>query len=243
MTAIPALTSAPLFRRLRQFFWLRPDWWTIALCGASWWAVLLHVRQHSAHGVHHRMTLSQDLQNWMLMVAAMMLPLILDAVRHTAFASLWSRRHRAIAGFLLGYSVPWLLLGIAVALLHGEAWTHTDAASAAAFLLAAAWQLTPIHESALRACHRTLSLAPFGWLADRDCLRFGCSIGLACAASCWALMLACTFTGHSLLAMTGGLALGIAERWSFRPRTRVVLGGTLLLAGYYALLTGLNHVG
>lgn len=236
MTDFSAIKPAPDVSSLRQFYWLHPEWWTIVLCALGWRAMLLHAWRHRAHGIHHWMTFSEELQNWMLMAAAMMLPLVLDSVRTTAFSSLWARRHRAIAGFLLGYSVPWLVLGLAVASLRGEAWTHTYAASAAGFAVAAVWQLTPLHANALTACHRTLSLAPLGWRADRDCLHFGCNIGLACVSSCWPLMLACAFTGHGMVAMTGGMALGIAERWSFRPRTGVVLAGTLGLACYYAVL-------
>jgi hypothetical protein len=75
-----------------------------------------------------------------------------------------------------------------------------------------------------------------GWRADRDCMRYGCVIGGACAATCWPLMLACTLTGHALPAMLGGAAVGAVERLSFRPLVRRVLGGTAALAaGYLAL--------
>jgi hypothetical protein len=53
-------------------------------------------------------------------------------------------------------------------------------------------------------------------------------------------MLACAFSGHGLVAMAGGMGIGIAERWPFRPRTRVMLCGTLAIAGYYGILTALS---
>jgi hypothetical protein len=54
-------------------------------------------------------------------------------------------------------------------------------------------------------------------------------------------MLACAFTGHSLIAMMGGMAVGAAERWWFRPRTRAMLTATLALASYYAVLALLDQ--
>ena len=243
MTAYSTVPAVPNFRRWRQFFWHRPEWWVLVLCAIGWRAMLLHSWRHASHGIHHWMSFSEELQSWMLMVFAMMLPLVRDAVRATAFASLWARRHRAMAGFLLGYSAPWLAIGLAVAALRGQAWTHTYGVPALLFLLAALWQLTPLHAVALVSCHRSMPLAPRGWLADRDCFRFGGNIGLACVSSCWPLMLACAFAGHDVVAMVGGMALGLAERKPFRPRTRLVLIGTLLLAGYYAVLATSHHIG
>jgi hypothetical protein len=53
-------------------------------------------------------------------------------------------------------------------------------------------------------------------------------------------MLACAFAGHGLLAMAGGMALSAVERWSFWPRPRTVLAGTLAMAGLYGALAVLN---
>ncbi|HET6250672.1 MAG TPA: DUF2182 domain-containing protein [Tepidisphaeraceae bacterium] len=236
MTRASAISPATHAGRIRQFFWQCPEWWTFVLCGLGWQAMLLHGWQHAAHCVHHAMAFREELQNWMLMVCAMMLPLVRPAVRTTAFASLWVRRHRAMAGFLLGYFTPWLVLGIAVALLRRQPWTNNYASPAIACFAAALWQLAPVRARALTACHRSLPLAPSGWRADRDCLRGGCGIGLACVCACWPLMAACALTGHALPAMIGGMALGLAERLAFRPRTAIVVAGTLALGGYYTLL-------
>jgi hypothetical protein len=147
-----------------------------------------------------------------------------------ASASFWPRRHRAIAAFGLGYFAPWLGLGIVAATLRQATWTHTYAAPALGFAAAALWQRTVTYKRALTACHRTWPIAPLGWRADRDCLRFGSFVGLACIQTCWLLMLACGFAGHSLIAMTGGMAVGAVERWSFRPRKKAMLAATLALA-------------
>jgi predicted metal-binding integral membrane protein DUF2182 len=239
----PVLTYArvPTGVTVQYFFWLHPEWWSVALSLAAWAVMFLHGWQYAGHGVHHRMSLTQELSYWMWMVAAMMLPLSLTSVRLTAARSMWARRHRAIAGFLTGYFAPWLLLGIAAACLRELPWMHSFTAPALGFLAAAWWQRTSRHKRAFIACHRTQPLAPLGWRADRDCLHFGATIGVACVRSCWPLMLACTFTGHSLIVMAGGMAVGAWERWPFRPRTRAMLAVTLALAGYYAALAVLDQ--
>jgi len=221
--------------RLQLFFWMHPEWWTVAICGFAWVAMLFHAWQHAAHGSHHFVPLASETGYWMLMVAAMMLPLTLASVRVTANGSLWSRRHRAIAGFLAGYFVPWLVLGIVVAALRAASWTHTYSAASLAFVVAALWQRTSVHAKFLIDCHRRPPLAPAGWQADRDCLRFGAFIGVVCVGSCWPLMVACTFAEHGFVAMTGGMAIGAFERFPYRPRTTAMLVGTLALAGYYGL--------
>ena len=236
-----AYVNRPTADTLQYFFWRHPEWWSRAIIGLAWAVMLLHGWQQAGHEVHHWMTFPQELAYWMLMVAAMMLPLVMGRVGLTAAGSLWSRRHRAITGFLGGYFAPWLVLGMVAAGLREGSGTHTYAAPALGFVAAALWQLTPMHRQALTACHRTRPLAPVGWRADRDCLRFGGAIGVASVWSCWPLMLACAFAGHGLLATTGGMVVGALERWSFRPRTRAPLVGTVAIAGYYVILAVLDH--
>jgi hypothetical protein len=235
-----AYPDRPASVTLQYFFWSHPEWWSLALCGFAWAVMLSHAWQYAGHGMHHRMTIAPETVYWMLMVAAMMLPLLIYNVRFAAFGSLWARRHRAIVGFLLGYFAPWLLLGLAAAVFRQASWMHTYAVPAIGFVVSALWQRTGIHRRALAACHRSWPLAPVGWQADRDCLRFGSFIGVACIRTCWPMMLACVFAGHGLIAMSGGLVLGIAERWSFRPPKRALLLGSLAMASYYAVLTFIN---
>jgi predicted metal-binding membrane protein len=232
--------NRPSAAELQYFFWRHPEWWSWALCGSAWAVMLVHGWQHAGHELAHWMTFGQELAFWMLMAAAMMLPLVIHQVWVTAAGSLWPRRHRAIAGFLAGYFAPWLGLGFVAAGLRFGSLAHTTSAAAAGFVVAGLWQLTPMHRRALVACHRTLPLAPVGWRADLDCLRFGGAIGVACVASCWPLMLACAITGHSLVAMAGGMAVGALERWSSRPNTGTILAATLVLASYYLALAVLN---
>ena len=230
--------------KLRRFFWTHPEWWTVALCWSAW-AVVLAAGLRSfvrggAHGGHHPMSFAQEVPGWMLMATAMMLPLVLGSVRMAAVGSLWARRHRAVGGFLVGFFGPWLALGLAVAGLRQGSWAHTNSAAALGFAAAVLWQRTAMHRRAIAVCHRIEPLAPLGWRADLDCLRYGAFIGAACVWSCWPLMLACAFTGHSPVAMAGGMVVGISERWYYRPRTRTMLAVTLALALYYGALAGLG---
>lgn len=218
---------------LRRIAWERPEWWVLALAAAVWAVMIRHAIQHGEHAHHHVMTAPEEILHWLLMVVAMMAPLLLDSVRTVAFRSYRRRRHIAIATFLAGYLAVWLLAGLPVALIRAFAWSHTHGAAAAAFVVAALWSLSGPHARALSACHGTRPLAPEGWPATRDAVAYGMWIGRACVVSCWPLMLACTLTGHSLIAMVGGAAIGALERLSFRPPTRMVALATLGLAAWH----------
>jgi hypothetical protein len=124
-------------------------------------------------------------------------------------------------------------LGIIAAGLRELSSTHTYAAPALAFIGAVFWQRSRMHQQALVACHRTIPLAPVGWRADRDCMRFGATLGCACLCSCWLLMLACALSGHSLVAMAATGAAGAADRHWFGLRWRTARLVTLTIAAYY----------
>src|SRR6516162_8673034 len=143
MSPLFAYPRGPAPATVQYFFWSHPEWWSIVLCWFAWVAMLRHGWLYASHGIHHRMSFELELTYWMGMVLAMMLRLTLDAVRVTSARSLWRRRHRAIAGFLVGYFGPWLALGIVAAGLREGSWTHTYVASALAFVGASLWQVTP----------------------------------------------------------------------------------------------------
>src|SRR5262249_50009471 len=154
-------------------FWQWPEWWVAFLCATGWYVMLQHSWQFSSHGVRHRMSFFSELLYWLLMVLAMMLPLARNSIRNVAFASLWPRRHRAIAVFIVGFLLPGACLGVAAAQLRGQSWARNWFAPAIMFLLASIWQFTPFQKRALVDCHREAALAPVGWRADQDCLFFG----------------------------------------------------------------------
>lgn len=154
-----------------------------------------------------------------LMIVAMMLPLVLANVRHAAFSSLSARRHRAMAGFVAGFLALWipaqLLIEGAAAVLG--AYAGWIAAVAVIGLAAAAWEASPVRGARARRCHATAPLAPRGWRADADCIRYGVMTGRHCVASCWALMGVCSAAGHALPVMGAVFALqwaGRDARWN-----------------------------
>lgn len=201
----PARLSVASARRL---MWRHPEWWSVVL-GLAAWIALLSVPRHS---MSHQST-AIKLMFWLLMVVAMMFPLVGAPVRQAAFHSLWSRRHRAIGVFLTGYVAPWLAFGALVILVQGEIRSDRRATVIiGAILIAAAWQASPWKRRALDQCHRIMPLAPRGWRANWDCLRFGWRIGTACVCACWALMLVCAVSDHAILAMCVATIVAIRDR-------------------------------
>ncbi len=186
----------------------------------------------------HRMDMSVNgseivamrLANWMAMTLAMMLPLVIRPIRFAAERSLWQRRHRAIAGFLIGYLGCWLLVGLPVAFV-----TPGPLFAAVIFGFGAWWQLTRRRRFVLAACHRSMPLAPRGWRADRDSVLYGWRTGTNCALSCLPLMLACALLGHALPAMILGMAVAIIERYTFNP-SPILLSAAQAVAAVISLL-------
>jgi predicted metal-binding membrane protein len=150
-----------------------------------------------------------------LMVTAMMLPPAMPAVGYVAVSSLYWRRRRAVAEFVVVFVAIWVAYNAAVLAAVG---TTQLAASPivpiAALALAALWQLTD----------------------------FGLRNAGACVASCWAMMLTTAFVGlPSLLWMAALTGLITAERFSSRPRrasrwVAAVLGLAAIAAALLALL-------
>ena len=157
------------------------------------------------------------------MVVAMMLLMIADSAAGVAARSLWRRRHWAIAEFVAGYLAVWTLAGLALVPLG------VFVPSIVALALAAGWRLTQMRQRAMVRGHGIAPLAPAGWRAWRDCVAYGVSTGGYCFANCWALMLACTASGHSLTVMAGLCAMSIAERNQRRPDQRVFAAAVLAL--------------
>ena len=130
---------------------------------------------------------------WLAMLVAMMSPLLTQPVGQLWLRSLERRRGRAVALFALGYFVIWMMAGLvlltvaaALGLFAGELGLPALTIAAA---LAALWQAGPLRQRALNRCHRTPHLSAFSAEADRDCIHFGLTHGLWCAATCSPLMM------------------------------------------------------
>ena len=133
MIAAATEQRVPVLEAAREFAWRCPQWWAMALCSAAGAAMTVTAWRHWGHEFHHRMAFGEEFGHWMLMVAAMMLPLAAEPIRDTAVGSLWVRRNRAMGLFLVGYFAPWAAVGVLVCSLRAFDWTHTAWAAAAMF--------------------------------------------------------------------------------------------------------------
>ena len=191
----------------------------VALSAAAW----VWLAAQGAHHPHHE-SVAADLTHWSLMVAAMMLPLQVRAVRLTAERTLWTRRDRSIAGFVAGYGGVWAIAGLMAtssdATLHLRHRLDWTACAALGLTTAGAWLVSPWKARAARQCHQVPQLSPAGWRADRDAVRYGAISAWRCGFNCWPLMLGCWLFGHSMAVMAPAFGLGWADR-HFRPRYKV----------------------
>ncbi|MDP9794045.1 putative metal-binding membrane protein [Catenuloplanes nepalensis] len=185
--------------------------WPAMLLSLLAWAVLL-----SQPAAAHHAT-PPPLLAWVLMCVAMMVPVVLPAVRHVAVNSLRRRRFRAMTFFLTGYVTVWALLG--ALLIPVFARLPRLPLLVTLIALAALWQLLPARRACLRACHRTIPLPPAGWRAARGALHFGTRHGLACAGVCGPLMAVMAVPGtHTPIWMLTVTAAVLLTRYPPRRR-------------------------
>lgn len=227
----------PRLEKLRRIGWNHPEWWVVAVAAAAWMlmAGMAHpsaAGPHAGHGGHAGH--GHGVLGMVAMVIAMMLPLTLANVRHVAWSSLWRRRHRAIAAFLVGYLAVWIVVQAGIAGAWGLMASLTGWATAGGVAMAAAalWEVSPVKRQRLRRCHRTVPLAPRGWRADADCARYGVTTGLSCVTMCWAIMVASAAFAHSFLVMIVLFGVQMSGRYQRRPSPSLaalaVLGVCLL---------------
>jgi hypothetical protein len=88
---------------LRRWLWLHPEWWTIVVAIAAWVAMIPHLVANPDGRHLHPVTPGSEAGNWLLMVCAMMLPLLVAPVRVVAHRSYPRRRHASVALFVGGY--------------------------------------------------------------------------------------------------------------------------------------------
>jgi predicted metal-binding membrane protein len=225
--------------KLRRIGWHHPEWWVVMAAAVAWsfMACMSHPHashSHASHASHthasHTHTSStgitpgrghgQGTLGMVAMVIAMMLPLTLANVRHVALSSLWRRRHRAIAAFLVGYLAVWIVVQTVIV---GGTWgllapfLGWETAGGVAMVAAALWEVAPIKRQKLRRCHRTVPLAPRGWRADAECAHYGVTTGFSCVTMCWALMVAAAAFSHSLMVMTVLFGVQMSGRYQQRP--------------------------
>jgi predicted metal-binding membrane protein len=234
--------------KLRRLGWRNPEWWVVMAAAVAWlfMAGISHTHAGIAEGRDH----VQHTLGVVAMVIAMMVPLTITNVRHVAQSSLWRRRHRAIAGFLVGYLAVWFVVQTIIV----ETWgllaplVGWGTAGGIAMVAAALWEVAPLKRQRLRRCHRTVPLAPRGWRADTDCARYGVSTGFSCVTMCWALMVAATAFSHSLMVMSVLFGVQVSGRYQRRPSpvlaALAVLGVCLLAfaADFIMTMAGQSHL-
>jgi predicted metal-binding membrane protein len=213
-------TVAAVVTRARRR-WRPPEDVALAVVVAAWLvlpAMTYHAASVTAPSAVH--AAADAVLAWVVMTAAMMGPVALPAVGHVARNSLRWRRGRAVAWFAAAYGAVWLVAGVVLltlaAIVPGG---RSLRALAVSLAVAAAWQVSPLKRRALAACHRTVPLPPIGRRATLGCVRFGLRHGLACAASCWAVMAAMAVTPGAHVLVAAALTPVVAvERYALRPR-------------------------
>jgi predicted metal-binding membrane protein len=205
----------------------RPESWLYGVAAGAGLVLVLGIvasgpgsAAHAHHHHHHGMSMApapaswlSEWRGWTVMVLAMMLPVVAPHARRVAMRSLWHRRQRAIAWFVLGYLAVWLAVGavlvwVLVAAGHPR---PGPAVLATALVAAAAWQVSRPRRRVMRRCGALRPTAARGWHADRDCADAGVRVGLRCAFTCGPVMLAMAVS-HGLLLMGGLLAVLLSER-------------------------------
>lgn len=229
MSVTPQATQGEVPLRLRRIGWRHPEWWVILIAVAAWALVL----QHATHD-HTVLSVGHSIIATAVMVAAMMLPLALANVRYVAFSSLWRRRHRAMAAFLVGYFCCW---AVALTVIQGALGILTPflgwpLVASFAMVTAVLWGLSSGMKRRLRRCSLTVPLAPRGWQANTACARYGVITGLSCITTCWALMAAVAAFSHSVLVMAVVFGVQVSNRFQRRPSpilTSLAILGVCLL--------------
>jgi predicted metal-binding membrane protein len=212
----------------RRRAWRRPESPWVALVVAAWAALVAGAGGGGAH--------APGPGSWTLMAVATMVPATIPVLRAVSFDSMWQRRHRSAALFLVAYLAVWMAVGavalgaLEVARLLGAGHIlHGAAATGAMLFVAANWQLSPRHRRCLKRCHRSLPLGARGRAADRACLRYGAYHARQCAGACWPLMLAMV-PGHGLALMAALTALSSWQRLARRPRRELCAAALIVLA-------------
>jgi predicted metal-binding membrane protein len=191
-------------RRLAPWQWL-----TIGLIGSAWAVTLVLLATGGDRALHHHALIEGGvplavaipvfLVAWQVMVAAMMLPASVPALRAAIpkAAAGWGVQGSVIGGFLVAYGVVWGLYGLAAffgdVVLHqvAEATPWLEARpwiiQGGVFALAGAYQLTPMKRWSLAACQHPLAHA--GGSDVGVGVRLGLRHAFECLVCSWALML------------------------------------------------------
>jgi predicted metal-binding membrane protein len=153
---------------------------------------------------------------WLLMLAAMMTPVLIQPVQFLRGHGLARRRARATWLFVSGYVASWTVAGAVMLSIAATVETTrlvSGIAPVAVLAVAVIWQCSPAKQICLKRCHERPALAVFGPRANVDVLTFGAMHGVWCIGSCWAWMLVpFLLPGGHIVAMSATAGLIFLER-------------------------------
>lgn len=187
---------------------------------------------------------------WQVMIAAMMLPASLPAIRVAEAAmGMVARPRRAGAAFLGAFAVIWIVFGLFAFMADVVLHHIVDATpwlaerpwliEAGVLALAGAYQLAPLKRRSLAACRHPGALAPIDRLPQQGAARLGLRHGLACLGSSWALMLVMFAAGFAnLWWMVVLTALMVYETTGRRSNRAATAAGIVLLMAALTALSG-----
>ena len=180
---------------------------------------------------------------WLVMMAAMMLPVIAPGAASVSAGARpgLARRTLAAAAFLAAYLALWLLVGAAVfsALKAGGAITggwfawHQGGRwlVVGVLVLAAGYQLTAVKRDSLERCRADLRPLPSRrWWGPGEGARAGLQAGLHCLACSWALMLVLFALGAMSLVWMAVVTLLIGAERLLPATRRLRIGAACVLA-------------
>lgn len=221
-------------------------------------AGLLHHHTLIEGGVPLALAIPLFLVGWQVMIAAMMLPASLPAIRIAGLAAVsplrpgaWTRG-RLDAIFILAFAAVWSVFGVLA--FSGDFVLHhvVDATpwlearpwliEGSVLILAGAYQWTPMKRVSLELCRHPMELLAREGGQGAGTARLGIDHGLACLGSSWALMLLTFAEGFANLGWMVALTAVMVYETTGRHGTRVakLTGLALVLLGLPVLagLTG-----
>jgi predicted metal-binding membrane protein len=189
--------------------------WVLLWTQSIWSPGLSHAHAHH-HATIRGVVSARAAGDWLLMLAAMMAPILIQPIQFVRGSVLARRRARSTLLFVAGYTTVWMFAGALIPLLVAALGSNgfpPYVRVGAVFLIALIWQCSPAKQACLNGCHAPRALAAFGRAADTDALVFGATQGVWCAGSCWAWMLLPLLlsNGH-IFAMIAATILIFCER-------------------------------
>jgi len=230
-------------------------WMVTVVAEATGTGSLLHHHALIEDGPPLWVALALFLVAWQVMIAAMMLPASLPAIRgFTTAAHLGRRPGLAMVAFLAAYAVVWSAFGqlafMGDVVLHHVvdatpwlgAWPWLIEAGVLAF--AGGYQFAPNKRRGLAACRHPMSRATTAPRPGLGAVQLGLEHGFACLGSSWALMLVMFAAGFAnlwwMIALTGVMVYETTGRHGRRAASAA--GIVLFSLGLLVAFSGLQAV-